>query len=138
MTNQKLQADVIACNATIGGFEKGMQWQRALGLFEEMSKDGFPADVITYSATIGACRQARQWQRAVGVVEEMQSHRFQANVMTYGATISACAVASRLRVVRGDELAGNSSECQSATISACAKGGQWRRAVRLFEEMANQ
>ena len=87
-----------SATATIGAFEKGMQWQRSLGLFNEISKDGFPADVITHSATIGACRQIRQWQRPVGSFEEMQSHRFQAVVMTYGATISACAVASRLRV----------------------------------------
>ena len=47
--------------------EKSRQWQRALGLFEDMSKQGPQAGVVTYNATISACSKGKQWQRALGM-----------------------------------------------------------------------
>ena len=54
---QRLQAEVITYAATISACEKGGQWQRALGLFEEFRSHGLQANVITYNATISACEK---------------------------------------------------------------------------------
>ncbi len=55
-TSQQLpKAGVIRYIALITASSKGRQWQRALKLFAEMSKQWLQADVITYSATISAC-----------------------------------------------------------------------------------
>ena len=62
--------------------EKGRQWLRALGLFEEMSTQGLLADGISYSAAISACEEGKQWQRALELVEETSKQRIQADVIS--------------------------------------------------------
>jgi len=57
MPGQKLQPDVITCNAAISACGKGSQWQQALELLAEMQAEGLEPSVITYSAAISACEK---------------------------------------------------------------------------------
>ena len=55
-----LLPDVINCSAAISAHEKGMQWETALGLLQEMV-DQLPltAQVVSWSAAISSCEKGQ-------------------------------------------------------------------------------
>ena len=70
MQSRRLQAGVTPYSPAISTGEKSEQWQRALGLREEMRSRGLQANVITHNAIISACEKGKQWQRALGLFKE--------------------------------------------------------------------
>ena len=57
----------IVLSSAISAFEKGQQWQLALGLLAEMVFVKVDKDVITFNAAISACEKGHQWQLALGL-----------------------------------------------------------------------
>ena len=55
--------NTITYNAAITACAKRGEWQRALGLMEDMRGKGVPANTTTCSAAISAYQKVRQWQR---------------------------------------------------------------------------
>ena len=94
-------------NAAFSAFEKGQQWQLALGLLAEMAFVKVDKTAITYNAAISACEKGHEWELALGVLAEMAFVKAEMDVITH-----------------------------SAAISACEKGHQWQLAVGLLAEMA--
>ena len=66
-----VSVSIATRKVAILAFAKNWQWQRALGLLNEMTTQGLRADVITHNASISACGRGRQWQRALGLFAEM-------------------------------------------------------------------
>ena len=54
-----LQPNVITFNALTSACEKGQQWQRALGIWEDMRQAWLQPDVITFSALTSACEKGQ-------------------------------------------------------------------------------
>ena len=54
----KVGKTVITYNAGISAFEKGQQWQLALGLLAEMSFVKVGKDVDAYNCVVSACEMA--------------------------------------------------------------------------------
>jgi pentatricopeptide repeat protein len=79
---------------------------KAIGIFEQMKREGVTPTVVTYSALISACEKGQQWRLALQVLEEMKAAGHGANVIAY-----------------------------SAAISALSKGQQWEKALELFREI---
>ena len=55
----ELQANVLACDATISTCSRGGELQHALGFIEEMESHGHEVNVITYDGTIRTCTHRR-------------------------------------------------------------------------------
>lgn len=49
--------DVLSCNTTISACEKGVQWEVALKLLQEMVHEVLMPNVVSYSAVITACEK---------------------------------------------------------------------------------
>ena len=64
---------MISYNAAISACEKGSQWEKALGLLQEMTSSGIKPNVISYNAAISACEKGSQWEKALGLLQEMPS-----------------------------------------------------------------
>ena len=52
-----LQPDVISCSAAIIAFEKGMEWEAALGLLQEMPRGLLQPDLFSIDAAMSACEE---------------------------------------------------------------------------------
>ena len=48
--------------------EKGQQWERAMGLLQELLRSRVEPDTISYTASIGACEKGFRWERALSLV----------------------------------------------------------------------
>ena len=97
---------MITYSSVINACAKGGEWQRALGLLDEMRSRGLVPDEITYNSVINACAKGDESQRALNLLDEMRSRGLVPNVITY-----------------------------NSVINACAKGGEWQRALNLLDEM---
>eukprot|EP00622_Pseudochattonella_farcimen_P001389 FR736071.1.p1 GENE.FR736071.1~~FR736071.1.p1 ORF type:complete len:180 (+),score=12.88 FR736071.1:2-541(+) len=54
MTRRGIEPNVITYNAAISACEKGVKWERALDLLDEMTRRGIAPNVISYSAVLEA------------------------------------------------------------------------------------
>lgn len=70
--------------------EKGMQWERALGLFEEMKMDNLPITVVSYGSAISACDKGFQYRQCLEYLDEMSDVGISKNVIIFGAAMSCC------------------------------------------------
>ena len=64
-----------------------MQWERALGLLEEMGRKRVELDSITYNAAISACSKGGQRERALEVLEEMEHKGVECSTITYSTVM---------------------------------------------------
>ena len=55
MIHRLLTPIVVSYSAAMSACEKGMQWEEALGLLQEMVHQFLMPDVVSFSATISAC-----------------------------------------------------------------------------------
>jgi pentatricopeptide repeat protein len=44
----------------MSALEKGLQWERALDLFDEMKLKGLPITVVSYGCAIAACEKGKE------------------------------------------------------------------------------
>ena len=54
MRHQGCTPDVVSYTALISAYEKGGEWQRTLGAYEQMRLQGCKPDAIVYNAIIDA------------------------------------------------------------------------------------
>jgi len=55
LTTFSVLAMLYQYNATITALEKGLQWERALDLFDEMKRRNLPITVVSYGSALSAC-----------------------------------------------------------------------------------
>jgi len=72
MHTHDVQADVTTYNAAISACEKGLQWQKALELLEQMETQVYQPNVITYSAAINACFHQSQLAISLKLLRQSQ------------------------------------------------------------------
>ncbi|CAE7428869.1 unnamed protein product [Symbiodinium sp. KB8] len=91
LSDLKLLPNIVTFGATVTACEKGgqwqaalclledvwvqadidrKQWQRALGLLDELRRNGYRADVISFSAAIRACEDDARWPQALCLFED--------------------------------------------------------------------
>jgi pentatricopeptide repeat protein len=58
-------------HAVISAFEKGKQWDGALGLLQEIVHQLLMPDVVSWNAAISTCEKGKQWEEALGLLQEM-------------------------------------------------------------------
>jgi len=101
---QKIWPDTKTCSATISSCAHSGCWEQALQLLYEC-KTWATLDNISYSVAITSCEKGGQHQYAVALLKAM-------SIQKIWPDTAAC----------------------SATISACAQGKCWERALQLLED----
>ena len=141
MTSSGIKPDVISYSAAISACEKGSQWEKALGLLQDMTCRGIKPDVISYSAAISACEKGSQWEKALGLLQDMTCRGIKPDVISYSAAISTCEKGSQWEKALGllQEMTSHGIKpdviSYNAAISACEKGSQSEKALDLLQEM---
>lgn len=51
--------------------EKGLQWERALDLFDEMKAKQLAITVVSYGSAISACEKGLQYRQCLEYLDEM-------------------------------------------------------------------
>ncbi|CAJ1433457.1 unnamed protein product, partial [Effrenium voratum] len=99
------QADVISFSSGISACEKSRQWERAVGLLEQLRAAQVRENVIACNAAASACENAGLWQEDMALLQELMAS-LQPSVVSF-----------------------------STVASACEKGGQWREAADLLTQL---
>ena len=121
--------------------EKGLQWERALDLFDEMKIKNMPVTVVSYGSAISACEKGLQYRQCLEYLDEMTEMGIKKNVIIFGAAMSCMEKSCRADIgfqlmerMRLEDVVPNVHIYNSA-ISACARCNLWERGFELFEEM---
>jgi pentatricopeptide repeat protein len=137
--------NVVTYNSLIAAFSKAGKWQQAVEWLNHLMRDGdAKPDVISYNSTITACGKAGQWEKALEVFEMLRFGEGGRRISKEKAD-SAVADASqqdghkeeRTESKEGSEVHWVRADAVSYTamISAFESGGEWRRALELFNEL---
>jgi pentatricopeptide repeat protein len=67
-------------------------WRKALGLLDQMKKDGIEPDGFCYSSAINCCGSEGRWKEACELIETMKQGgpRTRPNKIAYTAAIGEC------------------------------------------------
>ena len=68
--------DVISFSAAMSTREKGVQWQHAVSLLEDMRMTGVTLDVISFREAISACGKTGHWQQALSLLKTSSTEKF--------------------------------------------------------------
>ena len=66
---------MISCSAAMSACEKGIQWEAALGLLQEMVHQLLTPNVVSWSVAISTCEKVLHWEGALGLLQEMVHHQ---------------------------------------------------------------
>ncbi|CAK9078701.1 Pentatricopeptide repeat-containing protein 10, partial [Durusdinium trenchii] len=97
--------EVAAWNRAMQNLAKARRWQPALELLHAAKKRALQPTLVSYLIAIGACEQGRNWSLALVLMQEFQCYEYP--------------LPPHVNAV-------------NAAISACDKGGQWRRAIHFL------
>jgi pentatricopeptide repeat protein len=137
------------CSATLNllasisrtALEKGLQWERALDLFDEMKMKNMPVTVVSYGSAISACEKGLQYRQCLEYLDEMTEMGIKKNVIIFGAAMSCMEKSCRADIafqlmerMKLEDVAPNVHIYNSA-ISACARCNLWEKGYELFKEM---
>ena len=133
---------IVSCNAKFRtALEKGLQWERALDLFDEMKSKNMPVTVVSYGSAISACEKGLQYRQCLEYLDEMTEMGIKKNVIIFGAAMSCMEKSCRADIgfllmerMRLEDVAPNVHIYNSA-ISACARCNLWEKGYELFEDM---
>jgi pentatricopeptide repeat protein len=121
--------------------EKGLQWERALDLFDEMKMKNMPITVVSYGSAISACEKGQQYRQCLEYLDEMTEMGIKKNVIIFGAAMSCMEKSCRADIafqlmerMKLEDVAPNVHIYNSA-ISACARCNLWEKGYELFKEM---
>ena len=89
--------DEITYSSVINACAKGGEWQRALGLLDEMRSRGLVPDEITYNSVINACAKGGESQRALNLLDEMRRGARRDHVQRHQRVCQGRRVATRAR-----------------------------------------
>eukprot|EP00913_Durusdinium_trenchii_P030633 g28690.t1 len=132
----KVSPDVVTISAAISACEKAGIWMWALGLLERsVEPDTRLRQIILMDADFGASTRHLRWEAFSEVFQD---------VIAYSSVIAAFDRSSLwvealqiLTSMEAGQVPPNDVSFNSA-ISACAKGGEWQRAVWLLQGMASR
>lgn len=138
----KLQLNTITYNSAINVLGKMHEWQGALLLLSEVSRQ-LPCTLVSYNSAITACARASQWHRAILLLQSFQSET-SADIISYNAAIHSCEepgmweVALDLWEQLGDMSLQKNAVTFGSMISTCAKASQWELALDVLERQSSR
>eukprot|EP00435_Cladocopium_sp_Y103_P056297 s965_g19.t1 len=130
---------VNAVNMVISAWARGSHWLRSLATLRGMQHAQVQPDVVSFNA----CLNALERQHCLALFDEMtQDERDERDEIADSADREGKECLECLESPESPELPFSPVRgCQadarsvSTTISACAKGGDWTRALQLFTQM---
>ncbi|CAK9116608.1 unnamed protein product [Durusdinium trenchii] len=133
LRGQQLRPDLVAQNAELWAFAKGLQWPLVLQGLQRLST---AACSSSFGALIDLFAKGSQWQRALNLFQTQKG--LQEDLVTFNLLLNACEKSSNWtialslleemprRLVRPDVISLNT------TLSSLAAVAQWRRALHLW------
>jgi pentatricopeptide repeat protein len=154
-----LDMSVVGYNAALGACSHAKRWQAAIDLLANM-EDRNLVDAVSYGTVMAACENGEQWNLVLHYADVMISKGFALDGLAVTSALHACQqkglVADALRYLdilkalpktsqrktagwersgaRGP-LEGPDSVAYRLAISACARGGDWKKGIELLGEM---
>eukprot|EP00913_Durusdinium_trenchii_P022751 g21363.t1 len=122
LRGQQLRPDLVAQNAELWAFAKGLQWPLVLQGLQRLST---AACSSSFGALIDLFAKGSQWQRALNLFQTQKG--LQEDLVTFNLLLNACE--SRLKLQGSCR---SLSESLNTTLSSLAAVAQWRRALHLW------
>ncbi|CAJ1402496.1 unnamed protein product [Effrenium voratum] len=115
--------------------ERGLQWRKALLLFEEMRRQAIQSNDFICSAAISACGKSTKWPTSLRLLREL-TEALEPCKFSINAVIHALARGREwqrslhlLELFKGDVVTFN------AALAALSGSALWSHALAIFEEM---
>ena len=94
--------DVVSYSTAIMACSRAGNWERALGLLQEMRSDGLAPNSTTFTAAMAACRQnGAQAGIVTTLLDSIKSCGVSPDAILYGTALDACADAALCERARG-------------------------------------
>jgi len=136
-----MELDVVACSSALSACEKGLQWSRALQLFQRMRSGGQRPDVVACGAAVGACEAGQQWALALGLFVGMLAAGIRLSQVARNTALDALADehgwGQSLQLLGQAQILAvdlDAAACNAA-VGACGRGQRWAWAARLLSRM---
>jgi pentatricopeptide repeat domain-containing protein 1 len=156
---KNLDMSVVGYNAALGACSKAGKWQAAIDLLANMEERGL-VDAVSYGTVMAACENGDQWNLVLQYADVMISKGFPLDGLAVTSALHACqqkgladdalryleilktSPKTSLRKTAGWQrmgarapLEGPDSVAYRLAISACARGGDWKKGIELLGEM---
>eukprot|EP00435_Cladocopium_sp_Y103_P018359 s1225_g4.t1 len=129
MMNLQLSPDVFTCSSTMNACLKDMQWQTALGMFEDLRKSTRPD--LTLSNT--ALSAADAWDVAAALLKEMPEMELRPDVISFSTTMHGAPWRKSLVLLQQMQVVQLEGDRQlfSSILADC-----WRFSMELLRMMS--
>ncbi|CAB1097375.1 unnamed protein product [Ectocarpus sp. CCAP 1310/34] len=146
MKDDGVPAGLVAHNAAIGACDKAAECSLALSVLKDMRSARIRPDAISYAGAISSCDKAGEWRLTLGLYDQMV-----ADMAADASASSADYEAEAYQPRRGESGVSSRTEGVSkgpgvllpppratvAALTACARGGQWEKAVGILRDVQN-
>jgi hypothetical protein len=125
----------------MAALKKGLQWERALDLFDEMKFRNMPITVVSHGGASSACENGYQWRQCMDYLDEMTELGIAKNVIIFRADMSClekmCFPNIAFQLIKRMKLEGVTPNVQiyNSAISAFASCNIWKDGSHLLEEI---
>ncbi|CAM9221077.1 unnamed protein product [Ectocarpus fasciculatus] len=146
MKDDGVPAGLVAHNAAIGACDKAGECSLVLSVLKDMRSAGIRPDAISYAGAISSCDKAGEWRLTLGLYDQMvadmaadaSASSINSEVETPGRRSGESGVSSRTESVRkGPRVLLPPPRATVAALTACARGGQWEKAVGILRDVQN-
>jgi pentatricopeptide repeat domain-containing protein 1 len=132
--------NLITLGGAISACGRGSQWQKALGLLDEVRQRKLAPNIIVYNAGINACEKGRQWRCASQLLVEIAERCLEPDEISGNAAVSAfeeCWWGRVLQLTRDLKRHGVKADLTTfhAAIGAYHTGKHWEFSLLLMLEL---
>jgi pentatricopeptide repeat domain-containing protein 1 len=157
--SKELNMSVVGYNTALSACSNAGKWDAAIKLLEKMETRGI-VDVVSYGTVMAACEKGEQWSLVLHYADTMISKGFSLDGLAVTSALHACQqkgmaldalryldllkaspkmsqrkTAGWERSGTREPLEGPDDVAYRLAISACARGGEWRKGINLLSEM---
>ncbi|CBJ48529.1 conserved unknown protein [Ectocarpus siliculosus] len=148
MKDDGVPAGLVAHNAAIGACDKAGEFSLVLSVLKDMRSAGIRPDAISYAGAISSCDKAGEWRLTLGLYDQMVADMAADSSASSAGDSEAGAhqrrkgesgVSSRTEgVSKGPGVLLPPPRATVAALTACARGGQWEKAVGILRDVQNK
>ncbi|KAF5448001.1 hypothetical protein F2P56_033510, partial [Juglans regia] len=138
-----LLLNLVTYNAVIDACGKGgMEFKRALEIFDEMLRNKVQPDRIAYNSLLAGCSSVGLWEKAQTLFSEMVERGIDQDIFTYNTLLDAvckgagevwCSQKNVCREMKAEHVYPNLLT-YSTVIDVFSKGSLYREAMEAFRE----
>ena len=145
MARERVQSDIVTCNAVVTTCRKGAQWRHALWWLCGVSRCQLQKNEVTCGAVLDSCGQANwaNWPQALSLLSKAQ-HASLSTAISCNSALKALSRASEwmhatslLRALMIQSLKPGVI-LYTSTVNACARGLESETALRLLSELGKE